>query len=101
MSHASLQACVHVREAQSCCTTNEDAGRTGLLQTDLCVPRKHHAPRRARFSPVRSPPNGALARLFRGRLGLCPEQRVGVSFAHGAGGADRTDVWRGDRADYL
>jgi hypothetical protein len=44
---------------------------------------------------------GALARLFRGRLGLCPEQRVGVSFAHGAGGADRANVWRGGRADYL
>jgi hypothetical protein len=89
------------RNRPSVPATNEDAGRTGLLQTDLCVPRKHHAPRRARFSPVRSPPGGALARLFRGRLGPCPEQRVGVSFAHGAGGADRAKVWRGDRADYL
>jgi hypothetical protein len=34
-------------------------------------------------------------------LTLCPEQRVGVSFAHGAGGADRANVWRGGRADYL
>ena len=41
------------------------------------------------------------ARDCAARLGLCPEQRVGVSFAHGAGGADRASAWRGDRADYL
>jgi hypothetical protein len=37
-------------------------GRTGPLQTNLWVHRKHHAPRRARFSPPRGRRRGCPAR---------------------------------------